>query len=387
MGRGRPLWAEVDLDALAHNVRQIRRRIGEASQVMAVVKANGYGHGAVAIAKASLEAGATHLGVACADEGVQLRRAGVAAPIVILGYLPPWEATAVVRNNLTPSVTTQETALALVRSCDDAGVQLDVHLKVDTGLGRFGVAPSEVEGLAGFIEALPNLSMSGIYTHFAVADEADKSFTEQQFRTFMEVAQRFQQPLLRHVANSAAIADLPKMALDMVRPGIALYGCYPSPHVGRGLDVRPTLALKSFVARVHTLPPGGSVSYGRTWVAESPRRIALIPCGYADGLPRLVSNRGAVLIRGRRAPVVGRVTMDQHMVDVTHIPEVSLHDEVVIIGRQGEEAIAVEEVAELAQTISYEVLCAVSARVPRVYLREGRVVGRTTLVETDGDGE
>ncbi|MBI2888142.1 MAG: alanine racemase [Chloroflexi bacterium] len=381
--QGRPLWAEIDLDALEHNLRQVRGRIGPGSQIMAVVKANGYGHGAVAVARSSLQAGATHLGVACVDEGMQLRRAEITAPVVVLGYVPPWEAAQVVQHQLIPSVTTRETALALAKASSHTGARVPVHLKVDTGMARLGLAPGEVEDFVRFLDTLPTLQLQGLYTHFAAADEADKSYTYQQFRAFLAVAERLPRPLLRHVANSAAVADLPEMALEMVRPGIALYGCLAGSSGSHGLALRPVLVLKSRVARVHTLSPGESVSYGRTWIADKPTKIALVPCGYADGLPRLLSNRGAVLIRGQQAPIVGRVCMDMHMADVTHIPEVAIHDEVVIIGRQGEAEITAGDVGELAGTISYEILCGISARVPRLYMREGQVVGRRTLVDTN----
>lgn len=383
MQQGRPLWTEIDLDAVAHNLAAIRRRIGPQSQIMAVVKANAYGHGLVPVAKAALESGASCLGVACVDEGVALRQGGITAPIVVMGYLPPWEAPQVVQHYLTPTITTPESAQALAALCAQEGVRLPVHLKVDTGMGRLGVTPGEVPGLVKLLSELPPLTLEGIYTHFAVADEADKAYTLQQFRIFNEVVSqivRQDRPLRRHVANSAAIADLPELALEMVRPGIALYGCYPSRAVGRSLDLRPALAMKSWIVRLHDLAPGEAVSYGRTWTARKPARIALIPCGYADGLPRLLSNKGSVLIRGQRAPIRGRICMDQFMVEVTHLPEVASHDEVVIIGRQGEEEIPVEEVAAQAQTISYEVLCAISARVPRFYFRSGQVVGHTTLL-------
>jgi len=381
---GRPLWAELDLDALAHNFRQIRRRVGPGTQVLAVVKANAYGHGAPEIARALVAEGASHLGVACVDEGVQLRRGGIATPIVLLGYLPPWEAAAAVLHRLTPTVTTAETAHALGAACAAQGTAIDVHLKVDTGMGRFGVSPAEVPAFAALIAALPALRLRGAYTHFAVADEADKAFTRRQFAAFMDATKELPKLLLRHVANSATIADLPEMTLDMVRPGIALYGCYPSEQVGRELDLRPVLALKSVVARVHTLAAGETVSYGRTWTARRDSRIALIPCGYADGLPRSISNQGHVLVRGQRAPIAGRVCMDQHMVDVTDIPDAAAGDEAVILGRQGGEAITAEEIAGLAGTINYEVLCAVAARVPRHYLRGGRMTARTSLLDPLG---
>ncbi|MBI2303510.1 MAG: alanine racemase [Chloroflexi bacterium] len=380
---GRPAWAEVDLDAIQHNVRELRRCIGPRPEMLAVVKANAYGHGAVPVAETVLAAGAQRLGVFCADEGVQLRQAGIGVPIHVLGYTPPWEAEKVVRHRLTPTVNSRQLALALARFAAKEGAPLPVHLKVDTGLSRFGLPPQEVEDFARFVAALSSLETEGLFTHFATADEADKAFTRKQFAAFLTVAQRLPPIPFRHVANSATTMDLPEMALDMVRPGIAIYGAYPSPEVGRSLSLKPALALKSRIARLHRLAPGEGVSYGLTWVAQQPTHIALITIGYADGLPRCLSNRGAVLLRGQRAPIIGRICMDQCVVDVTHIPDVSLNDPVVVIGRQGEAEITADEVASLAGTISYEILCGISARVPRVYLRGGRVVRVTTLVEEE----
>ncbi len=378
--QGRPLWAEVDLDALAHNVRALLGRLNGRCQMVAVVKANGYGHGATAVAKQALAAGAHRLGVACVDEGVQLRLAGIDAPIIILGYTPPWDAQRVVEHGLTPTVTTKQLALAVARFSAERGVDTPVHLKVDTGMSRLGLRPQEAVGFGEFLRTVPHLALEGLYTHFAAADEADKAFTMQQFSNFMAVAERLPWVPYRHVANSAAVLDLPDTALEMVRPGISIYGCYPSKEVGHSVSLRPALNLKSRVVRLHPAAPGDTVSYGRTWAANRPSVLALVPGGYADGLPRSLSNRGQVLIRGVRAPIVGRVCMDQCVVDVTHIPQVALYDEVVIIGSQGEQEIPVEEVAELAGTISYEILCGISARVPRLYIRGGEVVEVRTLV-------
>lgn len=381
MEQGRPVWAEVDLDAVEYNIREIRRHIGSHAQIMAVVKANAYGHGAVPVGRAALQAGASQLGVACVDEGVQLRSAGIEAPIVILGYVPPWEAEAVVGYGLSPSVTTRDTALALERAAAKAGKNVGVHVKVDTGMARLGLLPADVPAFVHMLATLAHLSLEGLYTHFASADEVDKSFTWRQFQAFLEVSQSIESPALRHVANSGAISDLPQLALDMVRPGIAIYGCYPSTEVMHNLDLRPALSLKSRIARITLLASGETVSYGRTWRAKRPSRIALVPCGYADGVPRLLSNKGSVLVRGQRAPIAGRVCMDHLMVDVTAIQDAATHDEVVLIGRQGAEVIPVEEVAKLARTINYEVLCAIAPRVPRYHLRGGKVVERQSLVE------
>lgn len=383
---GRPLWAEIDLDAVAHNVAQVRSRVGPSS-VLAVVKANAYGHGAPALARACLDAGATYLGVFCVDEGVQLRRAGVMAPVLVMGYCPPWEAPEMVRHSLTASLSNAETAAALAGAARDAGVRAPAHLKIDTGMARHGILPSEVPQFVQLIEGMPDLNLEGAFTHFATADEADKTFTQHQFQAFQQAAKHLPERVIRHVANSATCADMPdEMGLDMVRPGICLYGRQPSGNLLRPMDLHAALALKSHVARLHELSEGETVSYGRTWTAPRKTRVALIPCGYADGLPRLMSNQGSALVRGQRAPIIGRVCMDSHMVDVTDIPDVALHDEAVIIGRQGEAEITAEEIAALAGTINYEILCGITARVPRAYLRGGEVVERTTLVSGVPEG-
>ena len=378
---GRPVWAEVDLDAIAHNVQQIRRRVAPA-QVMAVVKANAYGHGAVPVARAAVAAGVAQLAVACVDEGVQLRRAGIEVPIAIVAYAAPWEAEAIVDHRLTPCVLDAATAHAFAAEAAKRGIRQPVHIEVDTGMARCGVRPEEVVALVATVASLPSLELTGIYTHYATADTSDKAFTELQYRRFTETAAAAGVTAQRHAANSATVLDQPHMAheLGLARPGIAVYGYQPTEEVTRPLDLRPAMTLKAAVARVHTLPKGETVSYGRTWTADRDSQIALIPCGYADGIPRLVSNQGAVLIRGQRAPIRGRVCMDQFMVDVTGIPGAAPGDEAVIFGRQGDAELPVEEVAKLAGTINYEVLCAIAARVPRHYLRNGEEVDRSTLV-------
>ena len=371
-------WAEIDLDAIAHNVRQLKRHIGERVKLTAVVKANAYGHGAVPVARTALENGAERLAVNRVVEGIELRRAGIAAPILILGYSPPWEAEAIVRHDLTPTITEREVALALARVAASQGKTVPVHVKVDTGMGRFGLLPKEVVDFAKGLADFPNLRLEGLYTHFATADEADKSHTRRQFGAFLDVLKRLEEAgievPIRHAANSAATLDLPETHLDMVRCGIAIYGLYPSAEVSHSIPLKPAMSLKSRVARLRTLPAGSCISYGCTYVTSSPTRVALVPVGYGDGYHRLLSNRGQVLIRGRRAPILGRVCMDQFVVDVSDIPGVRLNDEVVVFGRQGEEEISAEEVAAWAQTINYEVVTALMPRVTRVYLRGGQAV-------------
>jgi len=373
------VWAEIDLDAVADNVRLLKSQANGAA-LLAVVKANAYGHGAVAVARAALAAGADRLGVICVDEGEQLRRAGITAPILVMGHTPAEEARRLVDLSLTPSVVSREVALALARVASERGIEVAVHLKVDTGLNRYGLPPSEAADLGRWLRDLAGVQVEGLFTHFASADEGDKSHTLEQHRLFLSVAEQLDWVPIRHVSNTATLLDMPDMSLEMVRPGLGIYGCYPSSQVNRSLPVRPALSLKSRVARLTSLAPGESVSYGRIWRASRPSLIGLVLCGYADGLPRALSNRGSALVRGQRAPIVGRVCMDMCMVDLSDIPDVAVDDEVVIIGRQGEEEISADEVAELCGTISYEILCGISARVSRLYLRQGRIVSRQTLV-------
>jgi len=372
-------WAEIDLDAVAHNARQLKQRAGEQAELIAVVKANAYGHGVVAVARAALQAAASRLAVVRTLEGVQLRRAGIEAPILLMGYTLPAEAATLVRWRLTPTVNTWPQAQALSAAAAAAGLSLSVHIKADTGLGRFGLLPEEVVDFAQALVQLPGLHLEGFYTHFAVADAADKTYTRRQFSLYCELLARLEgvgiSIPLRHVANSAATLHLPEMALDAVRCGIALYGLRPSAEVAPAVSLRPVMSLKSRVARLRTLPAGSSISYGRTYTTTRPTEVALVPAGYGDGYHRLLSNRGAVLIGGRRAPIVGRVCMDQFVVDVSGIAGVQQDDEVTLFGRQGEATITAEEVAGWADTINYEVTTSILPRVTRVYLQGGEVVG------------
>ena len=384
-------WAEIDLDALAHNAQELKRRAGGQAELIAVVKANAYGHGAVTVARSALEAAATRLAVVRTLEGVQLRRAGIEAPILLMGYTLPSEAETIVRWRLTPTVNTWPQAEALSAAAVAQGQRLPVHVKADTGMGRFGLLPEEVLPFAQALVQLPGLQLEGFYTHFSVADAADKTYTRCQFDAYSRLLARLDDAglsiPLRHVANSAATMDLPEMALDGVRCGIALYGLRPSVEVGAGLrpaptvSLRPVMSLKSRVARVRTLPAGSSVSYGRTYVTTQPTPLALVPAGYGDGYHRLLSNRCSVLIRGRRAPIAGRVCMDQFVVDVSDIPGVRQDDEVVLFGRQGEAEITADEVAGWAETINYEVTTGILPRVTRIYLRGGKVVSMDPLLE------
>jgi len=379
------IWAQVDLDAIAHNVRQLRRHIGDNVQLMAVVKDNAYGHGAQQVAPVVLKSGADRLAVARMAEGIQLRRGGVVAPILVLGYLPTAAAAALAENDLTPAVTTLELGRALSAEVERLGRnRLPVHVKVDSGMGRFGVLPDEAVDLLRALSDLPGIRLEGMFTHFSTAELADQSYSRRQLGVFLDVVKSareagFSVPLV-HAANSPATLYLAEAHLNMVRPGLPIYGWQPSAEMGAVLPLLPALSLHSRVARVRVLPPGSAISYGNTYITTQPTRVALVPIGYGDGYRRTISNRGAVLIRGQRCRILGRVCMDQLVVDVSGVPHVRLDDEVVALGRQGDEQIGADEIAAWANTISYEVITCIMPRVPRVYLQGGRVVEVRTLL-------
>ena len=370
-----PVWAEVDLKAIAYNVRQIRQIVPPQTEIMAVVKADAYGHGAVATARTALTNGAGRLAVARVSEGEKLREAGIGAPILLLGCTPPGQFADVLRLSLTQTVYSKEMAALLNDRAGQKGVRAAVHVKVDTGMGRLGFPAESAAAVQEVLEIarLPHLAVEGVFTHFATADSRDKSYAHEQLERFLVFLDALRRAGLtvpwRHCANSAAIIDLPAAHLDLVRPGIALYGLYPSGEVERSrLRLKPAMALKARVAQVKRVPAGFKISYGATYETPAPTVITTLPVGYADGYSRLLSSRGEVLIHGQRAPVVGRVCMDQCMVDAGHIPDVAPGDEAVLFGRQGEAFLPVEEVAKAVGTINYEVVCQINSRVPRVYL-------------------
>ena len=372
-----PCWIEVDLDAIRHNVQGIRALVGPDCRTMAVVKSQAYGHGAVAVARTALEAGATWLGVARVREAVQLREAGLHAPILLLGPIVEAEVETIVDLALRPTVVDGEQARLISRSAVAAGRAVPVHVKLDTGLGRYGAPFHVVRRLLHDISRLPGLQLEGLYSHFATADDPDGAFARSQLDAFTAAqaaleAEGFHFPLV-HMAASAAILGVAGSHMDVVRLGLSLYGLYPSPHLAARLELRPALSLHSRVARVFRLEPGQSVGYGRTFVAARPVVAALIPVGYADGLPRSHSNRGYILVNGRRAPLIGRVSMDQCVVDVTDCGPVQEGDPAVIIGRQADQVIGCDEFAERSGTISYEVLTSLGYRVPRVYRIGGAI--------------
>lgn len=369
----RPTWLEIDLSAIGNNTRRIKKIVGPQVRVMVSLKADAYGHGALKVARTVLHNGGSMLGVATVSEATPLRDAGIDAPILVYGYIPHWQMREAVRLGITATLYSSESAQALSRAALALGKIVKVHVKVDTGMGRLGIRyeqSDEIIALIREILALPGLELEGIYTHFACADAEDQTHVRLQLTRFQQIlaqvtAQGLRPPIV-HAANSAATLSLPESHFDMVRPGLAIYGLDPSPAVRLPADFRAALSFKTQVSQVKWVPEGECISYGCTYITERPTLIAVLPVGYADGFRRAPRNWGSVLLHGREAPILGRVCMDQCMVDVTHIPETRMGDEVVLIGRQGHAALTAEQVAERLGTINYEVVSEILARVPRV---------------------
>ncbi len=366
----RPTVAEVDLNAIRRNLRGIRDRVGARVRIMAVVKANAYGHGAVPVSRAVEGSHADCFGVAFAEEGVALRYGGVSLPIHVFTLPSASQLLLYADHALEATICTEREARALNAVAERRRTTLPVHLKIDTGMNRIGVKPDGLERYLRVLGRLRRLEIKGVFTHLATADEKDKSFARLQLRRFDESLALLRShgvyPDVIHAANSAAILDLPEAWYSMVRPGIMMYGCYPSAETSESVAIRPALALKTVVAQAKTIRAGETVSYGRRYTARRRTRIASIPVGYADGVFRLLTGKGVALVRGHRVPFAGTVCMDQLMLDVGQLPVVA-GDEVVLIGSQRGASISAREVASAVGTIPYEVCCAVSARVPRIY--------------------
>ncbi len=371
---------EVDLDALAHNMREIRRLAKKDALVTAVIKADGYGHGATKIAQTLLENGADRFAVAVLDEGIELREAGFEVPILILGFTDKERAEEIVSYDLEQAVYSWELAEAISKEAVKQNKTAKIHIKVDTGMGRIGLRPDKDSvQLIKKISKLPNIAIEGIFTHFAVADTLDKTYTEGQYERFTWICGELERENVKinvkHCGNSAAIIDLPNMHLNMVRAGIILYGLKPSDEVMLDkIELKQVMSLKVRITHVKEIEAGQSVSYGRRFIAEKKSKIASLPVGYADGYTRMLSGKAEALVKGRRVPVVGRICMDQCMIDVTGIEDVKVGDEVVLFGKQGEGFIHIDELAEKLDTINYEIVCMISRRVPRVYVRNGKIV-------------
>lgn len=374
------VWAEINLDAARNNIEGIRKITSKEAGIMAVVKADAYGHGAFELSKVFLKYGADRLAVATIDEAEQLRLQGIDNPILILGCTHFSRIEDIVKYDITQAVFTYDVAKLISDEAIKQNKVAKIHIKIDTGMGRIGFMPnSEAVEIIQKINKLKNLQIEGIFTHFATADEKDKDFTYEQFNKFNSIIHSIELKGIsipvKHCANSAGIMELPEMHLNMVRPGIILYGMYPSNEVDKSkLKLMPVLSLKASVVYVKEVPKGTSISYGRTYITEKDTKIATIPIGYADGYSRLLSSKGSVIINGKKAPIVGRVCMDQMMVDVTEIDDVQIGDEVTLIGGyNSKESITAEDIASMIGTINYEVTCMISKRIPRVYIEDGKI--------------
>lgn len=374
------VYARIDLDAIAYNMEQMKQRIDGHTQIMAVIKTDAYGHGAVQVAQ-MLEKYDYIWGFAVAtlDEAVVLRVEGIQKPILVLGCIFPDQYIEMLDNNIRMNVYTEDMAKEIANMARREGKTAYIHIKLDTGMGRLGfsITDESIEAIAR-INKLPNVRMEGVFTHFAKADEKDKTFTKKQIREFEYMTKMLKENGVtfeyEHCSNSAAIIDVPEAKFDIVRAGISTFGLYPSEEVDKeAVHLKPALALKSHVAFVKEIEPGTPVSYGGTFVADKKMKIATIPVGYGDGYPRALSGVGHVLIRGKKAPILGRICMDQFMVDVTHIEDASFGDKVTLIGRDGNEYISVEMLGDLSGRFNYEFICDLGKRIPRVYVKNGKI--------------
>lgn len=371
MFMGRPTWAEIDLSAVWKNMLGIKSLLKSGTKFCAVIKADGYGHGAVEMARVAKSVGADYLAVAILDEAIALRKAGFECPILILGYTPEYQYGEVATHRLTQAIFNLTQAEALSAAGSAAGLRVKAHIKVDSGMGRLGVNPSETADFALKVASLSGLEFEGIFTHFATADSADKTHTRKQFEVFMsalaDVEERGLRIPIRHCANSAATLDLPEMHLDMVRTGVILYGLWPSTEVTHPIELYPAMRFKTRVAQLKEVPAATCLSYGCTFITDKPSRIATLPVGYADGWPRSLTGKAQIVVAGKRAPLAGRVCMDQCIADVSGVPGVEEGSEVLLFGSP---ELSADEVAAHLGTINYEIVCMVGKRVPRVYVGE-----------------
>jgi alanine racemase len=376
----RPVWAEIDLDAIANNMREIRR-ISTSKEIIAIIKADGYGHGAIDIAPVLLENGADRFGVAVITEAVELRNNGINVPIMVLGFTPPTLYERILEHNIEQTIYNYNDAEELSKIALERNKVARIHIAIDTGMGRIGFLPNDESAQEVYkISKLPNVEIIGLFTHFSSSDDLDKTYSMLQIKKYNE----FNEKLidlgvdipLKHLSNSAATIDLPTAHYNAVRPGIILYGCYPSEEVMKEkINVKPVMSIKANIVHIKTLTEGEYISYGRTFKTERESVIATLPIGYADGFTRLLFGKAKVIINGKFAPVVGRICMDQCMIDITDIDGVKIGDEVILIGAdEYNNAITADDIAKQVGTINYEVVCAVSKRVPRVYKKGGKII-------------
>ena len=375
-----PIWIEIDLDALAHNLRQVKSWINNKSNILAVVKRDAYGHGALEVAEEVIRTGVKMLGVTDVQEGASLRKSGIKVPILVLPgiNLNFEEIEELLEYELSTVIYSSEIARTLNKAAQQRGTKANVHIKIDTGMGRLGIAPQEYPVFLQEITACKNLSIEGIMTHFACSGRAGKEYTQWQLARFKEALKASnnswnKRPLV-HAANSANLIEHPESHFDLVRPGIILYGCYPSDAVERIIPLKPVLSLKSRIKAIKEVSCGCSIGYERSYIVPQDGLVAVIPVGYADGYSRLLSNKAQVLVKGKRVPVIGNISMDLTIVDISQVTGVKVGEEVVLIGKQGGEEIRVEEIAHWMGTIPYEILTSIGKKVPRIFLKNHQTV-------------
>lgn len=375
----RPAWAEINLDNLANNMKEIKK-ISKSRDIIAVVKADAYGHGAVDAAPVFLENGATRLAVAVISEAVELRESGIKCPIMILGFTSPYSIDELLKYDIEQTVYSYEYACEISKKAAMQNKTAKIHIALDTGMGRIGFMPQDKSLDEVYkISKLPNIIIEGLFSHFSTSDEKDKSYTHAQIKKFNwfydELLKRGIKINIRHIANSAAIIDMPEVHFDAVRPGIILYGYYPSKDVSKDkINLKPAMSLKANIIHIKKVKSGEYIGYGRKFKTSRESLIATLPIGYADGYTRLLFNKAKVIINGKFAPVVGRICMDQCMVDITEVGNVKIGDEVIIMGSDGSLKFDADNIADLLGTISYEVTCMVSKRIPRVYMKKGEII-------------
>ncbi|MGO4888540.1 alanine racemase [Anaerobacillus sp. MEB173] len=375
----RDTWTEISLDSIYHNATTFKNNLTNGARFMAVVKADGYGHGSVEVAKTALEAGADYLGVAFLDEALVLRKNGITTPILVLGYTPPTSVIKAIEEDITITVYSEDVLVECNKCAEDLNKKALIHLKVDTGMGRVGLTTKEdLLTLANIAVNANNIVLEGLFTHFASADSDDSTYTNEQFERFTEMIHYLEEHKIaipiKHCCNSAGTINFPHMHLDMVRVGISLYGLRPSADVNNpAFPLQQAMHFKTKISALKKVSAGTSISYGCTFTATDATDIATIPVGYADGFSRLLSNKGHVLVHNTRVPIVGRVCMDQSMIDVSSLPAVTIGDEVTLFGGNDKSFLSIDEVAEHMGTINYEVVCLIGKRVPRVYKRNGQI--------------
>jgi alanine racemase len=378
-----PAWVEIDLDAANHNIGRVRRIIGPGVALLFVVKADAYGHGAVRISRLAEECGVDMLGVATLDEGRELRQAGNGLPILILSPVLPQEIEGVLENGLIATASSFEFVEEASAIASRHGAVCTLHLEIDTGMGRAGIAQGRAVDTILRMRSLPGIELEGIFTHFPASD-SDADFTREQIGSFVGIVERLREAgvVFRYVhsANSMAILTFPSSHFNLVRPGLLVYGHAPSIALKDSIDVIPVMSFKARLVLVRDMPAGSSISYGRTFIAPGPLKVGVVPVGYGHGLSHRLSNRGQVLFRGKRVNIIGRVTMDMTMLDLSAFPDAAVGEEVVIFGRQGDEEITAADVARWDESLNYEVLCRISKRVARVYIRSGRIESMKTLL-------